>query len=104
MLLQVASLLTAFGFAAFIVGHIFEYYGLAFIGAVLIIVTGAWIMTTGLQAEAGTIETNVSANETVTETRYDTVQSPFPNFSVGFGVFIVGSVAGLQALRSFQDP
>lgn len=99
MLLTVASLLTGFGFAAWIAGSLFEYNSVAFVGAAIIIGAGGWIMTTGLEAEAGTIETNVSANVTETETVYEPVESPFSNFSVGAMVLLLGGVAGMYSLE-----
>lgn len=102
MLLTVASLLTAFGFATWIVGSIFEYHGLAFAGAAIIVGAGAWIMVTGLEVEAGTTAMNVSANETATKTQYEAVQSPFSNFSVGAMVLLVGAVGGLRSLEELS--
>lgn len=99
MLLTVASLLTGFGFAAWIAGSLFDATSLAFVGAAIIIGAGGWVMITGLEVEAGTVETNVSENVTETESVYEPVESPFSNFSVGAMVLLLGGVAGMYALE-----
>lgn len=81
MLLIPFVTLTTFGFATWLLGHYFEYTGIASIGAVLIIAVGGAVALTDLRVQTGeTVENEyevvenetVIANQTVSHT-YETV-------------------------------
>ena len=114
MLLTSFVVLTALGFGAWLLGHYFEYTGVAAVGAVLIIAVGGAVVFTSLEVRAGeTIERNYTTvgNEpvenatTVTET-YQTVKiseqfgGPINNFSVGAMIMLLG---GLLLTRHLNE-
>lgn len=104
MILTIAAFLSTLGFAGWIAGHVFSYHGVAFLGAVLVVGVGAWIMVDGLEHQSGTVETVDNAtNETTTERTYDTVQSPLQNYDIGALVLLFGGVLGLRSIAAFQE-
>lgn len=91
MLLSTFSTLFVLGLSIWLVGHFFQYRGVAAIGAAFIIIAGSGVALTGLVHQAGYVETvdDVGgANETHHVTpRYEPV-------SIG-GVDTTGALGGL---------
>jgi len=68
MILTVASALTSLGFVTWILGSIFEYHGIASIGAVILVGVGAMVSNGGLEVKTGEIEMqsdNTTANVSI---------------------------------------
>lgn len=95
MILQTAIAIAGIGFVAYALGHLFNRYGVAMIGAIIVIGVGASIMTGGVQVAVGEdqVTINESGDKTVTNstTVYEDVdtQSDFP---VGVVVLALGAV------------
>jgi membrane protein implicated in regulation of membrane protease activity len=103
MILSVAAFLTAFGFAAFVVGSVFDMPEVALIGGVLIVGVGAMFTAYGLEYRSGSVESNVSTNETSTQYQYDTVKTP-TRLPLGALVMILGATVAVRQFNRFEEP
>lgn len=105
MLLKIAVVITALGFTTWILGAVFEYRGMAALGAVLVVGVGAMITVGGLEHRDGEKrvytyenESNETVkNETVVEPRYSTFE-PAERWPLGPLWMLVGAVAFFRAL------
>lgn len=107
MILSVFLALTALGLAAWILGTVFEWAGIAVIGAVIVVGAGAMVTTTGLEYRSGQVEQNdVAFNESVNESyvnstqvtyQYEPVSLP-QKLSLGALVMLFGGVGVLRSL------
>lgn len=99
MIITIALFLSAIGFAAFVVGNVLDWTGVATIGAVLILGVGAAITTQGLSYASGERVEQISNNTTEKVTTYQ--QADFPQrLSVGFLVMLLG---GMLVIRQLED-
>lgn len=102
MILILAATFTLLGFLGWIVGRIFEMPGIAVISAVLVVGTGAMVMTDGLQVRDGHVETNTSTDET--EVAYTYTQfEPATHWPIGELWLLLGGVMTLRGLSGVQD-
>jgi len=97
MLWTVAGLLTAVGFVFWIVGSLFDYVGIAMIGSVLILATGAMIVDGGIEYQAGQTQTTESSEVTEIEYNYEQVETP-TQLSLGGLVMLAGGLLAMQKL------
>lgn len=102
MLLIVAMAVSALGFAGWVAGTIFEYPGVAFLGAVIIVGVGTMVMTTGLEYEAGHVETNVSDDETEVSNSYERVDTS-TQLPLGVLWTLLPSMLGFRSLEQFSE-
>lgn len=102
MILSVAAFLTALGFFGWIAGTVFEYQGIAFIGATIVLGVGAMMMVDGLETKTGQVETNVSANQTEIEHTYTPVDT-LSTFPLGALVTLFGGVTGMRSLAMLSE-
>lgn len=65
MILEAAVALSTFGLAGFIIGSIFDYTGVAIIGAAMVLLVGAMITANGLEVKTGADETTSTHTEIV---------------------------------------
>lgn len=98
MILTVASALISLGFVTWILGSIFEYHGVATIGAVVIVGVGAMVANGGLEFKTGEIETTVDNSTTETENQYNSVDTP-THLSLGAIIMLLGGTLFLRALN-----
>lgn len=97
MILTVAVFLSTLGFVAWIVGTLFDYHGVAFIGATLVLGVGAMITVGGLEHQSGEIQTDTTSNETEVTYQYQEVDT-MATFPLGFLVMLLGGSGALQTL------
>lgn len=97
MLWTVAGLLTAVGFGLWILGSVFDYVGIAMIGSVIILATGAMIVNGGMEYESGETRITESTNTTVVEYDYEEVDTP-TQLSLGGLVMLAGGLLAMQKL------
>lgn len=98
MILATSVFLSAFGFAAWALGHFWDYQGIAAIGAVLVIGVGAAAMVDGLETQSGTVETQLDANTTEVEQQYQSIGTT-QSFPVGVVVTLLGTGMIARALE-----
>jgi len=106
MLLSTFSTVFLLGFAIWLVGHYFQYKGVAAIGAAFIIIAGSAIALTDLVARSG--ETRVVDNNTTTISyQYEPVDIRFLNAtilgSLGLGGLVMALGAVLMAQTLTED-
>lgn len=99
MILSYFAVMTALGFAGFVLGRVFQYQGVMVIGAVLIVGAGALVTTDGLQYKSGVEVTNKTANTTVKAFKYQTAPQP-TNLPVGAVLMLLGGALTLRGLDS----
>lgn len=100
MLLPTVLFLLGLGGAAWLVGIVFSYRGIAVIGATLVLVAGSAIALTGLQVQTGAVKKisyDQINNSTVPTTEKVSYQYERVNVAAIFGVGILGSL-GLGGL------
>lgn len=102
MILILAVVLTGLGFLGWIAGSIFQYPGVAFIGAVLVVGVGAGVMETGLEHRVGHTETNVSSNTTEIQYTYDQYEPP-NRLPLGELWLLFGAIQALHSLNSLSE-
>lgn len=102
MILILAVALSALGFLGWIVGSVFEYPAVAFIGAIFVVGVGAAVMSGGLEHRVGHTETNTTANQTDVTYTYQTYEPP-NRFPLGELWLLFGAVMGLQSLNSLSE-
>lgn len=73
VLLTTLALFFFIGMASWIVGEIFNYPGVASIGAITIFITGSAIALTGLQVKTGELHETTATNDTAIQYQYDDV-------------------------------
>lgn len=98
MLLQTAVYLTLVGFAAWIVGNVMDYQGIAAVGGTIVVVVGASVLTGGLERKVGEIESTNADNETVVDFQYEPADLADQN-KTGVLMMLLGAV---MLLRSFK--
>jgi hypothetical protein len=99
MLATTAALLMGVGFVAFVLGAVFQYQGVAVIGAVLILGVGAVVTVSGVEHRSGEVVTTQPDNSTVHDFQYERTETP-QNLSLGTLLMLLG---GVLALRSLND-
>lgn len=117
MLLTSFIVLTALGAGAWLLGHIFEYTGIAAIGAIILIAVGGAVVFTSLEVKSGeTIERSyesvgnepVETNTSVSND-YDRVEistqfgGGVSHFSIGGLVMILGGLLMTQHLNEVRS-
>lgn len=76
MILPVAAFLSALGLGAWVIGHYHSYFGIAVIGAVLVVGVGAGVMLGGLEVHTATAETiDRNATTVINDTTTDTTEN-----------------------------
>jgi hypothetical protein len=114
MLLPVAGFLMLLGFGTWVVGVVFEYAGIAVIGATVILGVGAMFTATGLEYRAGQVDdhevqqhhasndTELAVNQTESRDVYKAVALP-TRLPLGLLVMILGGTGVLRALEFAGD-
>jgi hypothetical protein len=99
MLVTTAAIIVGLGWAAFIVGFIFNIYELGVLGGIIVLGVGA-VVAGGVSLEevSGEIETANNDGTVTTETQTSEVATP-QKLSIG-GIFML--IGGVQVLRSFE--
>jgi hypothetical protein len=109
MILHVFLALTGFGVVVWILGTVFEWRGIAVIGAVIVVAAGGMVMQTGLEYRSGQVTDNdVAINESTnstyvesTDVRYTYAPVPLPQkLGLGTLVMLVGGVGVLRSLNN----
>lgn len=98
MLWTLAGFLTLLGFVMWIVGSVFEYVGIAMIGAAVIIGTGAMVTESGLEYQTGETRIEESNNTTVVEAEYDSIDTP-TQLSLGGLWMLFGGLLAIHRLN-----
>ncbi len=98
MILTVASALTTLGFATWILGSIFEYHGVATVGAVIIVGVGAMVSNEGLEVKTGEVQNQIDNSTTEVENQYQPISTP-AHLSLGVIVMLLGGTLFLRALN-----
>jgi len=98
VLWTLAGFLTLFGFGMWIVGSVFEYIGIAMIGAAIIIGTGAVVADGGLEYETGETRIEESNNTTVIEKDYQSINTP-QQLSLGGLWMLFGGLLAIHRLN-----
>lgn len=99
--LTTATFFGALGITAWLIGWVFEYQGIAVIGAVIVVGLGAGILQGGVYQQTGQtrVINNSTANTTVTvDYQYEQVGTPE---RLPFGALVV-LLGGLGVLQSFN--
>lgn len=102
MLLTTAVFLSALGFAAWILGTLFDYTGMAAIGGTIVVVAGASVLTGGLERKTGELRESVDADTTDVSYQYEQVQLADKN-RLGLLLMLLGAVQVLRALDVLGD-
>jgi hypothetical protein len=97
MIVTTLALLLALGFAAFVLGNVLGYQGIAMIGAVLIVGAGAAVADGGIETKSGVTVETTSANTTVETYQYQTSETPV-NLPFGGLVMLLGGVLALRSI------
>lgn len=97
MILTVAVFLSAFGFATWILGTLFQMQGIGVIGAVIVVGVGAMTTAGGLEYKDG--ERHTAGNDNVTEIQntYQSVDTP-TRLPLGTLVMLLGGTMVLRSL------
>jgi len=98
MLWQLAGFVTLFGFAMWIVGTVRGYTGVASIGAVLIIATGAMVTNDGLEYRTGETHITESTNKTVIQDDFERIDPP-QQLSLGGLWMLIGGLLMIHKLN-----
>lgn len=98
MLWTIAGFVTLLGFGMWIVGSVYDYVGVAMIGAVIIIGTGAMVTDSGLEYSTGETQVQESDNRTVIETQYESIDPP-QQLSLGGLWMLFGGLLAIQKLN-----
>jgi len=81
-----------------LIGLLFEYRGIAVIGATIIVGVGAVVAEDGLQHQTGTVEHTVDSDTTEIERQYAEVETPL-NLNLGTLIILIGGVLALHGLN-----
>lgn len=111
MLLTTAAFLMLLGLGTWVLGVLFDFAGIAVIGATIVIGVGATFTATGLNVPTGettennlTVVNNSTTNDTEmvindSETRQTTTPVDLPTrLPLGLLVILLGGVAGLRGI------
>jgi len=101
MILSTAVFLITLGFGAWILGTIWEFQGIAAIGAILVVGVGAGAMIDGIDTQTGEIETQTDANTTAIEYDYESIGTT-QSFPVGLLVTLLGGAMTGRTLNGGQ--
>lgn len=97
MLWTLAGFITGLGLVLWIVGSVLDYVGIAMIGAVLILGTGAIVADSGIEYKIG--ETRINETADTTEIQYDFSEQNTPEqLSLGGLWMLAGGLLMLQKL------
>lgn len=107
MILKTAAFLTALGFAAWILGTVFQYRGIAVIGGTIVVGVGAMVTGGSLEYRSGEhldktyTKTNNETvnNETVVDYRYSTVPLP-QRLPLGVLWMLLGGLLTLHGINT----
>lgn len=102
MILTVASAITCLGFVTWILGSIFEYHGIATIGAVVIVGVGGVIANSGLEVKVGEEEITVNNSTTTVNNQFDSVDTG-TNISLGIILMLLGGGLFLRSLNELGE-
>jgi len=97
MILTTAAFLTLLGMSTWVLGHVFEYQGIATLGAVVMIGVGAAAMVDGLETETGEERVEVE-NTTTVETIYEPIGTT-SSFPTGLVLTLLGGVMTMRSLE-----
>lgn len=101
MILSTAVFLTTLGFAAWVLGTLWDYQGIAAIGAVFIVGVGTAAMVDGVETQSGEIETQTDANTTAVDYEYESIGTT-QSFPLGLLVTLLGGTMTARALNGGQ--
>jgi len=101
VLLISAAFLCALGFTSWALGTVFQYRGIAVLGAVLIVGVGASAAVDGLQHQVGKTQEQVAYDTTDVSYQYDDIQTP-DHFPLGPVIMLLGSVALFQSINELS--
>lgn len=99
MILTTAAFLSILGFIAWGLGHVFEYRGIAALGAALVLGVGAAAMVGGLEVQDGEERIDDGTGTVTVENTYDPV-GVTTSFPLGVVVTLLGGVMTLRAVES----
>lgn len=94
--LGTAAFLSALGLVLFLIGKLFQYQGLATIGAVILVGVGVVVATGGLMVQTGEEVVDTADGET-TDYQYEEFDPP-SNLPLGELIIIGGGVMVLRVL------
>jgi len=97
MILTTAAFLTLLGMSTWTLGHIFDYQGIATLGAVLMVGVGAATMIDGLETETGEERVQVD-NTTTVEAIYEPIGTS-SSFPTGLVLTLLGGVMTMRSLE-----
>lgn len=109
MILTTAAFLILLGLGTWVIGAVFEYSGVAVIGATLVIGVGAMFTATGLKYQSGeTVDNNLTTNQSGNDTEiavnnstttyeYTNVQTP-TRLPLGILVMLLGGAFALRGI------
>jgi uncharacterized membrane protein len=113
---QIAAFFSALGFAAWFLGHYFEYKGIAVIGGAVVLILGGFVTIDGLQYRVGstvnnelvtvsnnstdvnTTDVEVAVNSSEQTNKYRRL-SNVEAFRLGFVIMLLGAAMTFQALN-----
>lgn len=99
MILSTAAFLTLLGFVAWILGTIWNYQGIAAIGAVLIVGVGAAAMIDGLETQTGEQRVeDPEANTTSIDYQYSQIGTS-TSFPAGMLVTLLGGAMTMRTIN-----
>jgi len=102
VILSTAAFLSSIGFAAFVLGHIFDYQGIAAIGGILILGVGAAAMVDGLETQSGEVEEQLDNSTTRTDYEYQSI-GVTTSFPLGLVVTLLGAAMTGRVLTPQQN-
>ena len=98
MILTTAAFLTLLGMSTWVLGHVFEYQGIATLGAVLMVGVGAAVMVDGIETATGEQRVEVDNTTTTVETVYDPIGTT-SSFPTGLVLTLLGGVMTMRSLE-----
>jgi len=98
VILSTAAFLSTVGFAAFILGHVYGYQGIAAIGGILILGVGAAAMVDGLETQTGELQEQVDNSTTRIDYEYQSI-GVTASFPIGLLVTLLGAAMTGQTLN-----
>ena len=98
MILPVFVAVSALGLGLWVLGYLLDYTGIAVIGAAVFLGAGASVVLGGLEYQTGEVHTETSANETVVEQQYESVNTP-TQLPLGILTMLTGSLLVVRVLN-----
>lgn len=98
MIWTLAGFVTLLGLVMWIVGTVRGYLGIAVIGAVLVLGTGAIVANSGLEYRTGETRIQETANRTVVSNQYRTIATP-QQLSLGGLWMLFGALLAIHSLN-----